>query len=682
MSGTAHGPVVQADSIGDVHFHASRGEPLIPYQLPPAPRLFTSRRRELAALDGWLATEEAPVVVVSGPGGVGKTSLASRWLHANRSRFPDGQLYVDLAAHPADGPATPEAVLEWFLVALGVPAAEVPPGLARRQAAFRSATADRAVALMLDNAVSAAQVRPLLPTSARSAVVVTSRWRLGGLAVDGARFVEVESFDESASLELLARAVGPRVTSEPDAARELARLCAGLPIALSVIGARLSTRPKRSLSKEVGSLRAERLATLTLGEVSVEAVLDLSYSDLPPDHARVYRLCAVHPGAFFGVEAAAAAAGEPAPLVEPVLEHLVEKNLLTEVGDERFRFHDLLKLHARHHADRASPAERDAALRRVVEWYLDRLVDADLALRPTRHRVGPRYRDRRSPFRERQDALAWLERERSNLREACRAAAALDLDDVVWQFCEAMWGFFLHARHYDDWFAVHELGVPAAVRSGHRAAEAKLRAQLAYTYGVLRRFPEAEREGARALDIAEVDGDRQGVAVALTELGGVAQGTGDLERALDHLTRAREIRRHIGPPRAEALCARRVGEVLAQLGRDDEALAELHAAAEAMGRFGDHTGRARCLMSAGAVEARRGEVAVAEARLSTALDLLRRAGSPHYEAEALVLSGEVAEARGDLPAARERYAEARRLFAHVGNPRAAAIGAELARLDP
>ncbi|MEU4445870.1 tetratricopeptide repeat protein [Actinosynnema sp. NPDC050801] len=682
VAGTAYGPVVQAGTVGAVHFNTPRAEPVIPYQLPPAPKLFTSRRRELAALDGWLEADEAPVVVVSGPGGVGKTSLALRWLHDTRKRFPDGQLYADLGIHHLGAPTTPEEVLEWFLLALGVPGSDIPSGLARRQATFRTLTADRQVALLLDNAISAAQVRPLLPTSPRSAVVVTSRWRLGGLAVDGARFVEVESFDEDASLELLERAVGSRVTSEPSAARELARLCAGLPIALSVIGARLSTHPRRSLSKEAGSLRAERLATLAVDDgVSVEAVFDLSYTDLPPDHARVYRLCALHPGPTFDAEAAAAMAGEPRPEVEPVLGELVEKNLLTEVGDERFRFHDLLRLHARRHADWASHEERDAALRRMVEWYLDRLVDADLALRPTRHRVNTRFHDRRSSFPTAREALVWLEEERVNLREVCRIADNLGFDEQVWQFCEAMWGLFLHLRHYDDWLAMHELGVPAAVRCGNRAAEAKLRAQLAFTYGSLHRFQDAEREGTRALAIAEQDGDSQGVAVALTELGGVAQGAGDLQRALDLLVRAREIRRHIGSPRAEALCTRRIGEVLAELGRDDDAMAELAAAADSMKRHGDRAGEARCLMSVAAIEVGRGHTAEAEGHLRTALEVVRGFGSPFYEAEILVVLGEVAESGGDLPAARERYREAQRLLGGSGNPRAATITTRLARLD-
>ncbi|MEV0677695.1 tetratricopeptide repeat protein [Actinosynnema sp. NPDC050436] len=681
VSGTAQGPVVQAGSVGEVHFHGERHRPPVPYQLPPAPRLFTSRRRELADLDGWLAADEPLVAVVSGPGGVGKTSLALRWLHRTKARFPDGQLYADLGAHTPEGPAVPEEVLEWFLLALGVPGTDIPSGLARRQALFRSLTADRAMSLLLDNAVSAAQVRSLLPTSTRSAVVATSRWRLGGLAVDGARFVEVESFDLNSSLELLERAVGQRVASEPDAARELAHLCGGLPIALSVVGARLSTNPRRTLSKEVGSLRTERLAGLALvDDVSVEAVLDLSYVDLPPGHAKVYRLCALHPGHSFGVQAAAAAAGEPPREVEAVLADLVEKNLVAEVADERFRFHDLLRLHARRHADRDSAAQRNAASRRVVEWYLDRLVDADLALRPTRHRVGPRYRVGAVASAGPRAALEWLEHERANVRDACRVAAELGWDDLVWQFCEALWGFYLHARHTDDWFALHALGVPATVRLGDREAEAKLRAQLTYSYGSLGYFADEEREGARALEIAEQDGDQQGVAVALTELGGVAQGAGDLPLALRRLTGARDVRRRIGPRRAEALCGRRIGEVLADLGRVAEGLAELASAAELMAFAGDHVGQARCLMSTGGVHLRRGDPARAASHLESALDVVRRVGSPFYEAEIAALLGEAAEGVGDLPAARRHYARALGLL-DIGNPRAATITSRLAALD-
>jgi tetratricopeptide (TPR) repeat protein len=669
VSGTAYGPVVQAGSVGEVHFHQQRGQPLIPYQLPPSPRHFTSRGPELAALHGWLTEDERHplVVVVSGPGGVGKTSLASRWLHDVRSKFPDGQLYVDLAVHAGDEPTTPDEVLEWFLLALGVPAAEIPWGLPRRQAAFRSLTADRSISVLLDNAVSAAQVRPLLPTSPRSAVVVTSRWRLGGLAVDGARFVEVESFDEDSSLELLERAVGTRVASEPDAARELAHLCAGLPIALSVIGARLSTHPRRSLSKEVGSLRAERLGTLTLDDgVSVEAVFDVSYLELPPRHARVYRLCALHPGTSFGVEVAAAAVGEPAEDVEPVLADLVEKNLLSEVGDERFRYHDLLRLHGRRHAEWASEVEGDAAVRRIVEWYLERAVAADLAVMPDRPRVGPRYASAVAAFDRVGPALDWLEAERANLVLAVREAADRGWHGIVWQLAEALFGFFLHRHHFTDWIATHEAGVEAAALDHQAVAQSRLRMQLAIGYLNAGRQQDASREVALALELAEREGDLASVATALRQLGRISRAQGDPGAALPYFRRALDAESALGRRRGEALAHRRIGEALTDLARYEEAVAAFATSATIMAELGLALELARVRTVQAVPTLALAQVDEAARLLDAALPVVAEAGSPDYIADVLLLSADVAAHRGDRQQAQDHLKAAEAAYTRLG----------------
>jgi hypothetical protein len=293
--GSDLGNVVQMRTVGSV-------------QVPPPPRHFVGRDAELAELG-------APLVVLSGPEGVGKTSIASRWLRDRRGEFPGGQFCVDLQAH------SPEDVLGWF-------------------------AADEPFAVLLDNATSAAQVRPLLPAS--GTVVVTSRSRLD---LDGARFVDVGPMDLDDSVRLLERVAGAR---EPDAARELARLCGGLPIALAVAGARWATR---SHPPSTGEL---------------PALLHLSYVDLPARQAKLYRLCAWHPDVTFGVEAAAVMADEPVYDVEDALEDLVDKNLLAEAGGDQFRFHDLLRLHAR----RQPEPEREAAVQRVVEWYRHSVVPA------------------------------------------------------------------------------------------------------------------------------------------------------------------------------------------------------------------------------------------------------------------------------------------------------------------
>ncbi|MEO6083567.1 MAG: NB-ARC domain-containing protein [Umezawaea sp.] len=661
--------------MGEVHFHAPPEHVVIPFQLPPPPRLFAGRRDELAELDTWRgATDDHPmVVVISGPGGVGKTSLALRWLHDAHEHFPDGQLYVDLDAFGPGGPATPGEVLDWFLLALGTNPQRIPPEVPRRQALFRSLTAKRAFAILLDNAASAAQVRPLLTSSSTSTVVVTSRWRLSGLAMEGARFVEVDPMDAEASAELLRRVVGdPRIVAEPDAAHELAELCGGLPIALSVVGARLATHPRRSLAKEVGDLRVEddRLSTLALGgAASVEAVFDLSYLELPPLQARLYRLCAVHPGTTFGSEVVAAAAGESLTDVQEALGDLVEKNLVIEIGDERFRFHDLLRLHARQRADAEPRPDHDASLSRMIEWYLDRAVAADRVVNPSRPRLGPRFRDAPDqPFGDRAEALDWLEEERGNLVGAVKAAADLGRPDLVWQLCEAMWSLFLLRHHFSDWIETHLLGVAATVELGDRSAEARIRTQLGIGYLGFDAVDDASPQFTAALRAAEAAGDDSGRATALRQLGKVARAAGDFDGALGHLRESLVLERALGRRRGEGLAHRRIGEVLTAAGRHDEAVAELEQGERVLAELGDSIGVARLRTFLAAAHLGAGRVARAEAVLTEALAVIADAGSPSYVADVLVLLAEVAERHGDPVRARERYLAAQQVYADAGQP--------------
>lgn len=686
MSGIVRGPVVQASSIDQIVFQGERPRYPVPSQLPPAPRSFTNRDRELAALERWLTedTEDPLLVVVSGSAGVGKTTLALRWLHDIRERFPDGQLYADLGAFAHTGPLGPEEALEWFLLALGTAAENIPPDLRQRAALYRTLTADRAVAVLLDNAFSAAQVRPLLAVSARSVVVVTSRWRLAGLHMDGAQFIYADPMNVPDSVRLLNEFVGAeRLSDQHTAAEELARLCGGLPIALSVVGARLSARPHRTLSREVGDLRQDRLAALSLEELSIGVVFDVSYNDLPAEQAWLYRICSLHPGATFGVEVAAAMAELPVGEVEDTLDALAQRNLLTEVDDRRFRYHDLLLVHARQHAERTDDEPtRDAAARRMVEWYLDTTVAADVILHPTRRRVGPRFRqppDRSGMFRTHPEALRWLDSERRNIVHMVLAADERGWKQLVWEFCEAMWGYYLHARNYGSWLDIHGRGIPAATDCDNPVAEAQLRNQLGSALTNLRRYDEAVHEHNHALRLAEQTDDRFVEAAALGELAGAAQGKGDFEGALGYLHRAKEIREVIGTARALALCQRRIGEVLAELGRYPQAVKELRQAADTMATL-DKGQQARALTSLGVTYVRWGRLDEAGAPLTTALTMSTELRSFHYRAVALTALGDLAERAGDLATARHRYAEARQIYVDSGDPRAADLAEHLATI--
>jgi tetratricopeptide (TPR) repeat protein len=688
MSGAVTGPVIQATTIDQIHLHAGSAFPA-PSQLLPAPPFFTAREHELSSLDAWLVNsrDRTVVAVVTGPGGVGKTALALHWLHRTRTRFPDGQLYVDLGAFDSTGPATPGEVLEWFLLALGLPADRMPTSLPQRAGLYRSLTENRAVAVLLDNALSVAQVRPLLPVSSSSVAVVTSRWRLAGLRIEGARFLDVEPLDIDESVRLLDRLVGDdRVAVERPQAEDLARLCGGLPLALSVVGARLTTRPNRLLSRELGALnRADRLAAMSVGgEPSVRAILDMSYAELSDHQARIYRTSALHPGHSFGVEVVAAGVDRPADEVGEVLDALVDRNLIAEIPDQRFQFHDLLRLHAEQCASTTDPAPtRLDTVRRMVEWYLDMTVSADLVLRPTRRRIGSRFQSPprfRCPFDSRREAIRWLEAERGNLVRAIRVAAEQGWDQMAWEFCEALWGFLIHTRHYDMWLEVHQIGIPAAQRSRSRPAEARLRTQLASALVNLRRYSEARHENLLALEFARQADDDFAAAAALSELAGVAQGEGDLVAALDHLHEALAIRNVIGTQRAVAVCRRRIGEVLCELGRLDEAVSELTGVATMLEALDDVPQRARALTSLGIVYLRQVRLVEAERSLSLGLDLIRAHGLRYYEAVALEALGDVAEQAGDLVAAARHWSTAYEIYASTDDPHAMGVADKLARV--
>ncbi|MFC5109954.1 ATP-binding protein [Kibdelosporangium philippinense] len=654
-----------------------------PSQLPPPPRTFVSRTEELSRLDQWLNESDGTLVVaISGTGGVGKSTLALRWLHGVRHRFPDGMLYADLGAYSSIEPADPEHILEAFLLALGIPASNMPTGLPQRQALFRSLTSGRAHTFLLDDAVSAAQARPLLPAHGNNVVVVTSRRRLSGLSLEGAAFLDLHPMSIKDSVQLLTKIVGAdRLDRERNQAEELARLCEGMPIALSVVGARLSARPHRPVSREVGALRSgDRLATLTHDDSSVSAVFDLSYFALKRPSARAYRFCSLHPGRQFGLSAAAAAVGEEPDELEESLGELVDCNLIAEVSDRRYKFHSLLYAHARQQAERSDgPDEREAAVRRMAEWYLDRSAAADFTLRPTRRRVGSRFRTRpESPFPSHRDALRWLAEERHNLLAMVQTADEHGWDDVTWEFCEAMWGFFLHARHYDDWLQIHELGIPAAQRTGNLTAEARLRTQLIVALTHLRRFDDALGEGAVALSLAANANDEFTKAALLFELAGAVEGKGDLQAALRYLRQAEVLRERIGTERAAALCRRRIGEVLAKLGHHDEAVAILLEVAEYMSTT-DRAEYARVLTRLGAIYVRTGRQD-ASTVLAEALGIARELGSPLYEAGVLAVLGDAAQQQGNIAEAQHHWAAAVEIYSRGGDPKAEELSARLSSL--
>ncbi|SDD30010.1 Tetratricopeptide repeat-containing protein [Actinokineospora iranica] len=673
IHGQVSGQVVQTASVGAVHFHgAPAAQDVTPSQLPPAPTAFVARERELALLDGLSEprTRGVAPIVIRGVAGVGKTSLALRWMHELAPRFDDGRLFVNLSDPGSGEPVTASEVLEWFLLSLGVAAERIPLETQRRYALYRSVTAHRQILVLLDNAVSASQVRPLLPAGQGSVVVVTSRSRLSGLALDGARWLDVDPLDHSDSLRLLRALVGDdRVGAESEDAVRVASFCGGLPLALSVVAARLASRARRTFAREAGDLSGEgdRLAGLTLDtETSVEVVLDMSLAALLDDEEAVYRLCAWHPGREFGGQVLAAALDWPEGRVVKALDGLVEASLLTETGEDRFALHDLVRLHARHlDSDNGQVLQR-----RMTDWYLDRAAAADTVVHPRRPRLAPVYQTADgSAFTDTAAALGWLTRERANLRAALESAASRGWDDVVWQFCETLWGYFLHTRRYGEWIDMQRVGVASARHCGDRRAEALIRIQLGYALTKIGRRTEAVEQIAIARDLARTAQDPRAEATALEQLG-LAVLDDDPHAALDFFSQARDLHQRLGRDRGVALCRRRIGEVLLALGRYDDAVTEFSAVAEAMAVLGDPTQHARAVTMLGAAHSRAGRLPQAERVLRDAFEAMREFGSAYYQAEIAAALGDVSALAGDQESAVRWWDQAATLYDLVEDPKA------------
>jgi tetratricopeptide (TPR) repeat protein len=683
VSGVVAGSVVQAGEIhGGVHVHRHVSRRIVPRQLRPTPAHFTGRRAELAELDRAAADarqRDGPaLVVISGPGGVGKSALALRWLHGVSDRYPDGQLYVELGS---DGPAGPESltsVLGQFLRALGVAGERIPAEAGEAAALFRSVTAGKRVALLVENATSAAQVRAILPASCLCMVVATSRWRLGGLAMDGAGFVTLAPLEISTGTELLTHTLGrPRVSQEPEAVARLVQLCEGLPIALVIVGARLAGRPRWPVARVVRDLDDEqsRLRTLSLAQdISVQGVFDVSYRGLSASTARAYRWLGLHPGRDFRTEAAAAALRTSPEDAADLLETLIDANLLN--GDEnRYSFHDLVRLHAFRCAEHEDSADtRDTVVRRVVEYYLRASAAADRVIIPLEWRLGPVFQqdpDAGCPtYDTGESALDGMEVELPNLMATLRLAVKTGLDELVWQLCEAMYSVFLYRKHFPDWLAAYQLGIGAADRCGNQGARSRMHHHRGVALHNLGRSDDALAEGAAALEAARAAGVREAESEAMDLIGMANRSRGRYEEAIDVLRQAVDLDRQAGLRRNEALSRRLLGQALSAAGRIDEAIAELVEARRQAAALPDVQVEANIMVRLAEALTQAGRAADAVGIVRDAWAVLGELGSPQYRAQVLAVWGAAAARLGNLADARAYLVEARDLYLEIGAPHA------------
>ncbi|MFF8992954.1 tetratricopeptide repeat protein [Streptomyces sp. NPDC014983] len=670
-NGTFSGPVVQAR---DVHVHMPGKESLpVPRQLLPVPHHFTDRTDELSQLDGLLtsggdAQAGPPLIVVNGPAGIGKTALVSRWLHTHEAAFPDGQLYADLYGHAAEGPADPAEVLGQFLRALGV--ASPPVGLAEQASLWRSVTAGLRVAVMLDSAFTAAQIRPLLPGGSGALVVVTSRRRLTGLRLDGAAFFRLDALGPAAGLELLTRGVGEeRVAGELHAVEQVVELCAGVPLAVCLAAARLAARPRQPIAALADSLApdADRLAALEVeGEITVSKALDASYAVLDPRAARLYRTLGTLPVPTFDTRTAAAGCAESEQWAERRLDELIEANLVEDIGPDTFRFHDLVRVHARACAEaHDGEDDRAEALRRVAEWYLRTTTAAEQLITPAQLTLPRTYAHPSSPpapFAAEKGALDWLDAHRHHLMALLRAAAGRGWHATAWQLVDAMWPLFLRLRYYDLWAEAHAIGLEAARADGLAEAERQMLNSGAIGLSAAGRTEEAAAWYTRSLEAARAAGDVRDEGQAQLGLATCHMAGGRMDEAVRHLNLAVRIWEECGYRRGVALAGILLGETA--LRRDDavRAVPLLEQARRILIEVADPHDATRALAFLGRAHAQGGEHALGRAELTEALEVFRASGALHWQARTLEMLGRSAQEQGDGDEARACLAEARSLY--------------------
>ncbi|MGH3938233.1 MAG: tetratricopeptide repeat protein [Pseudonocardiaceae bacterium] len=699
----------------------------VPAQLLADVDDFTGRAEELAELDRLLITpdlgaaggEPTAVVIsaVSGTAGVGKTALALRWAHRVRNEFPHGQLYVNLRGYDPDQPLSAADTLAGFLRALGVAGQDISQDVDERAAAYRSLLDGRRVLVVLDNASSVEQVRPLLPGSSSAVVLVTSRDSLVGLvARHGARRLNLGLLPPDDAVTLLWALIGERVEAEPEATTALARQCARLPLALRVAAELAAARPAISLAELVDELadQQRRLDLLDAGgdpRTAVRATFSWSYQHLPADIAETFRLIGLHPGSDLDLYAAAALLDTGLERAQHLLGVLVRAHLIGYTGVGRYGMHDLLRSYVTELAvAEDSEDERRVALTRLFDHYLATAAAAMTTLVPAEQHRRPPILPSATPIPPVTDpaaARAWLDAERATLLAACVHTAAHGWPGHTTRLASTLFRYLEIGGHYLDAVAIHtharhaahhthdpvaeahmltNLGITCwrqdryeqAVehfqqalglfrKIGDRTGEARAVGNLGLVYGRQGRYEQAVKHHQDALAWFREIGYRAGEAGTLTNLGAVYWWQGRYEKAAEHLRQALDLSREIGDRASETDALTNLGLVDPEQGGYGQAVDHLQQALDLSREIGHRAGEARALDTLGGVYRRQGCYEDAAEHLRQALALLRKIGDRSGEAGALNGLGETHRATGELREARTQHTAALTVATQIGD---------------
>ncbi|WP_328341174.1 ATP-binding protein [Micromonospora sp. NBC_00421] len=694
--------VVQAGTVyGGINLFGRAGPPPPPpRQLPFDATRFVNRQQTITRLDAALPAENATaaggqsmtVAAIAGAPGVGKTALAVHWAHRVRQWFADGDLYVDMRGY-GPGPALDVGqALDTFLRALHVPADQIPTDTEGRAALYRSVLAGKRVLIVVDNVSTVGQVRPLLPATPSCMAIITSRSRLSGLvAREGASRMTLDVLSPDEAVALLSDSIGgDRVNGEPQAAAELARRCAYLPLALRILGERIANTPHATLAEFVADLALveRQLDALTIDgdELSdVRAVFSWSYQALPEDTTRFFRILGLHAGSDISAAAAAAITGVNLPRARNLLDQLTAAHLVQNPARDRYLFHDLLRAYALERAQgEETPEQQRRARRRVYTWYLWMAEEGRKIILPYSHAIplppaGPDVP--LTPPSAVAEAMAWFERERLNLLDNVRQADQLGDHDIAWQIPVVSDGFFELKSYWADWREIHLTGLHAARSTGSRLGEAANLRCLGDAYWRTEQRDAALDCYRQGVEASRDVNDHWVEGFCLRGLGLIHEELGQLEEALDLYGQARELFRRHGIARGEGMSLLSLGNCHRARGHLDIAITQYRQAVAVLDGINDQWSVAWASYPLGLAYQQAGQLDEALEQHQRALELFRRFDDRRCEGLTLAGLGDTYHAAGQHPDAQRCWQQALQILDPLGDPHADAVRRLVAQAD-
>jgi Tfp pilus assembly protein PilF len=638
---------------------------------------FTGRESEVRQLvDAVGSGRVIGIYAIGGMAGIGKTAFAVHAAHQLAARFPDGQIFLQLHAHtPGQQPVGTADALASLLLTAGVAPRQIPPGPEERARLWRDHLVGKRLLLLLDDAAGHDQIRPLLPGTPESLVLVTSRRHL--TALEDTQAISLDILPAAEAAAMLIRLSGqPGLSHGDKPVQEIIRLCGYLPLAIGMLARQLhhhtAWTPVR-LASDLAAAR-DRLGLMQAEDLSVAAAFDLSYRDLTAGQQRLFRRLGLFPGIDIDVYAAASLDGTGLSAARRHLDGLYDRYLLAEPAYGRYRMHDLIAEHARGLGIADPATECDAAMGRLLDYYLHTARAADRYLAryaPTGASAVAVVPPAHAPeLQTRDEAVSWMEAERLNLHAAVGYAADHDRPGHAAAIAAAMHGFLRGQGHWSQGLTLHRAALDAARQNSDRLAEAGALTDLGTLQLVTGDHTGATASHQRALALYRGLGNRLGEANSLNHLGTAQRATRQYRAAAANHERALQLHDELDNKLGEANSHSNLGTLHQARGDHHAAAASYERALELFRNLGNPAGEAQVLNNMGELSRVFATPAQAHARFTQALAIATRIASLPEEARAREGIGRCHLQAGDDTLANNYLEQARHIYQQIGSPRA------------